>query len=281
MAKKGLGKGLDALFFDNTAEVSSAERMDIKLSLIEPNKGQPRKDFDEEAIINLSESIKEHGLLQPILVRPLENGNYKIIAGERRWRACRMAGIDTVPVIIKEISDKEVMEIALIENLQRENLNPVEEAIGYKELMESYDLTQDEVAKSVNKSRSAVANTLRLLSLPDEILSMLKAGELSSGHARALITAQSEQKQLEIAKLAVKKGLSVREVEKLCKEQKEKAEKGNTKKTLRDSFYDEIEIALKDELQRKVKVSANKKGQGTLEITFYSKEDLQELMKKF
>lgn len=278
MAKKGLGKGLDALFLDNTAEVSSAERLEVKLSLIEPNKGQPRKDFDEEAIINLSDSIREHGLLQPILVKPLENGNYRIIAGERRYRACRMAGLDTIPVIIKEISDKEVMELALIENLQRENLNPVEEALGYKELMESYDLTQDEVSKSVNKSRSAVANMLRLLNLPDEIIKMLKDSKLTAGHARAIVAVEDEKRQLEIARLAVKKELSVREVEKLCREQKDKEQ---IKKPLRDSFYDEVELSLKDELKRKVKVSANKKGQGTVSITFYSKEDLQELMKNF
>lgn len=278
MAKKGLGKGLDALFLDNTAEVSSAERLEVKLSLIEPNKGQPRKDFDEEAIVNLSDSIREHGLLQPILVKPLENGNYRIIAGERRFRACRMAGLDTIPVIIKEISDKEVMELALIENLQRENLNPVEEALGYKELMESYDLTQDDVAKSVNKSRSAVANMLRLLNLPDEIIKMLKESKLNAGHARAIVAVEDEKRQLEIARLAVKKELSVREVEKLCREQKDNEQK---KKPLRDSFYDEVELSLKDELKRKVKVSANKKGQGTVQITFYSKEDLQELMKNF
>lgn len=216
MAKKsGLGKGLDALFFDNDSEEKQDGTMMVRLSEIEPNKGQPRKTFDENALAELADSIREHGIIQPLLVRKLDNGGYQLVAGERRWRASRMIGLDEVPVVIKDLSDTEVMELGLIENLQREDLNPLEEAAGYKELMATYGLTQDQVAKRVGKSRSAIANSLRLLHLPDQIRPYLISGQLSMGHAKAILGLNSESAMVSAAKEAVAKGLSVREVEKL------------------------------------------------------------------
>ena len=182
----GLGKGLDAIFIENDTNDSN-NNVFLKISDIEPNRDQPRKDFNEEALRELADSIATHGVLQPLLVRPLAGGGYQLVAGERRWRASRMAGLSEVPVIIREMTDSEMTQIALIENLQREDLNSVEEALGYKSLMDAYNLTQDEVAKAVGKSRPAVANVMRLLNLPEEIQSMLKEGEISAGHARALL----------------------------------------------------------------------------------------------
>ena len=218
MAKKsGLGKGLDALFFDNdSGEKQDSGAMMVRLSEIEPNKGQPRKTFDENALAELADSIREHGIIQPLLVRKLSNGGYQLVAGERRWRASRMIGLDEVPVVVKDLSDTEVMELGLIENLQREDLNPLEEAAGYKELMATYGLTQDQVAKRVGKSRSAIANSLRLLNLPEQVRPYLMNGELTMGHAKALLGLSSEAAMVSAAKEAVAKGLSVREVEKLA-----------------------------------------------------------------
>lgn len=275
--KKGLGKGLDALFFDNSTQVLNTGSEMIKINEIEPNRNQPRKSFEDEPLQQLAQSISEHGLIQPLLVRPLKAGGYQIIAGERRWRASRMAGLTEVPVIIKDIDDAKTMALALIENLQRENLNSIEEALGYKELMDTYDMTQADVSKSVGKSRSAVANTLRLLNLPKPVINYVKQGELSSGHARSLVALEDEDKILSIAQKAVNQGLSVREVEKLTK----KSDKVSSKpakagdEAKKDNYFKELELALKDEYHRKVKVNTKTNGEGTLEISFFSKEDLQ------
>lgn len=281
MAKqRGLGKGLEALFADNnTADVQSA--VTLKLTEIEPNRGQPRKRFDEEALAQLAESIREHGVIQPLLVKPQTNGSYLLVAGERRWRAARMAGLTEVPVIIKDLSEQETMEIALIENLQREDLNPVEEALGYKELMDTFGFTQDQVAKRVGKSRSAVANAMRLIGLPKEVLPLVENGSLSAGHARAILSLEDEAQMIETAKLAVEKRLTVRELEKRSRQKKKESEQGTVKKQAfsRDSYFDEMEIALKEALHRKVKVSSEGE-KGTLQIEFYSREELRDLAER-
>lgn len=282
--KGGLGKGLDAIFIENDTENKSSVM--LKISEIEPNKNQPRTEFDEEALTDLADSIAQHGVLQPLLVRPIagEDG-YQIVAGERRWRASRMAGLTEVPAIIRELSDSEVMEIALIENLQRENLSPIEEALGYKSLIESYSFTQEEVAKTVGKSRAAVANAIRLLSLPQSILNLLSEESLTAGHARALLSLKSQDEMEKVAKKAVEDFLSVRELEKLCKDiiEKTSAEKKKIKfAKKRNPFYDEVEIALKTSLGRRVKVKEKThKNKGILEIEFYNKEDLADLAKCF
>ena len=212
--KGGLGRGLDALFNDNATDRN--DLIQVKLIDIEPNKEQPRKDFDEKALAELSDSIKEHGLLQPIIVKPLTNGTYRIIAGERRWRASRMAGLDTVPVIIKDFDEKEVMEVALIENLQREDLNPVEEAMGYRALMDTFGMTQEQVAQRVGKSRSAIANALRLLTLRPQELELLRNGKITAGHARALLAAADALTREQMAEMAAN-GASVHELERIAR----------------------------------------------------------------
>lgn len=287
MAKqKGLGKGLDALFFDNASPVSSGGVETLRISEIEPNRNQPRKVFEDEPLQQLADSIREHGLIQPLLVRPLQSGGYQIIAGERRWRASRMAGLTEIPVIIKDIDDTKTMELALIENLQRENLNPMEEALGYKELMDTYGMTQADVSKSVGKSRSAVANILRLLNLPKQVADYVKEGALTSGHARALLAFEDEERILDLAHKAVKQGLTVRELERLSKlSEKETAPEGDEKKPrqkLRDSYYTEVELSLKEMMGRKVKVQGgeSESGKGVLELTFYGKDDLKKLIEQ-
>lgn len=274
--KKGLGKGLDALFSDNTTSTDGAPTEQLKISEIQPNRNQPRKAFDDEALQQLADSIREHGVIQPILVRPLPSGGYQIVAGERRWRASRMAGLSEVPVIVREYDDNKAMEIALIENLQRENLNPIEEAQGYNELMEVYSMTQAEVSASVGKSRSSIANTLRLLNLPKEVLEMVTQGRLSSGHARALLTIENEFVLIDVAERACDNKMTVREVENFVKNST-KGDPIPTKKVRRESYFDEMEIALNTELNRKVKISGKEKG--TIEITYHSKEDLADLAK--
>ena len=274
--KGGLGKGLEALFTDNaTGDVNSATR--LRLSEIEPNKAQPRKDFDEEALASLADSIKEHGVIQPLLVRPLDNGSYQLVAGERRWRAARMAGLSEVPVIIKELSDRETMEIGLIENLQREDLNPIEEALGYQTLMDTYDFTQDEISRRVGRSRPAVAKALRLLHLPQEVIALVRKKELSSGHARAILALPDEETMIETAKKAAKGNVSVREIERLAQGKRERPQK--EKASTRDSFYDEVELALAAELGRKIaiQVKNQEKDRGTITVEFYSKEELADI----
>lgn len=271
--KGGLGRGLDSLFNANSEETLSTE---VMLSQIEPNRDQPRKDFDEQALNELAESIREHGLLQPILVRSKPSGGYEIIAGERRWRASRIAGLRTVPVVIKEMDEKEAAEVALIENLQREDLNPVEEAMGYRSLMVSYGLTQEQVAERMGKSRSAVANVLRLLDLTPNETEALKAGKLSAGHARALLGAEKgSDLRSDMLRVALS-GASVRELELMLKKKKE-AKK--TEKTA-DKFYTEVELAIKNELGRTVKITPKGKGKGTLTIEFYSKKELEDFAKR-
>ena len=280
MPKKigGLGKGLDAIFMENDSEDNNST-VKLKISEIEPNRSQPRKEFDEKALSELAESISQHGLLQPLLVRPLTLGGYQIVAGERRYRACRMAGVTEVPVIIRELSDTETMEIALIENLQREDLTPLEEAWGYKSLIDEHNFSQEEVANSVGKSRPAIANALRLLKLPESIAEFLKEDKISAGHARALLTLDSEEQMLELAKLIVEKDLSVRQTETLCKK-KPKAEKTEVAQP-KPSFYSMVELALNESLGRKIKISKNKgKDGGILQIEFYSDEELTELSNK-
>lgn len=280
MAKKlgGLGKGLNAIFIENDSEDNNGS-VTLKISEIEPNRSQPRKEFDEKALSELAESISKHGLLQPLLVRPLPLGGYQIVAGERRYRACRMAGITEVPVIIRELGDTETMEIALIENLQREDLTPIEEALGYQALIDEHGFSQEEVAQSVGKSRPAITNALRLLKLPQSILNLVSDGKISAGHARALLTLEDEKLMQELAEEIIKKDLSVRQVEKICK-QKPKPEKENTPEK-KPSFYSMVELALNESLGRKIKVSKNKGKQGgILQIEFYSDEELTELSNK-
>ena len=275
--KGGLGKGLDAIFMDNETEDGNST-VKLKISDIEPNRQQPRKEFNEEALTELADSISKHGIFQPLLVRPLPDGGYQLVAGERRWRACRMAGVSEVPVVIKELTNSQVMELALIENLQREDLSIVEEAEGYKMLMDDYSFTQDEISKSVGKSRPSITNALRILKLPKEILSLLKENKITAGHARALLSFDNEEDMRKVAEAIVTNGLSVREVEKISKIKNNKKEKRNDKR--RDSFFDEVEISLHEYLGRKVKVSSSAKNKGSITIEFYNKEDLAEIVKK-
>ncbi len=274
MARKtGLGRGLDSLFTENSTDTKDA--VELRLSEIEPNREQPRKFFDEAALTELSESIKKHGLIQPLLVRPMRKGGYQIVAGERRWRASRMAGLSKVPVVIRELDDKETMQIALIENLQREDLNPVEEAKGYKQLMDTYGFTQEQVALSVDKSRPAIANALRLLNLNTEELDLLQSGAISQGHARTLLSIEDKE-QRDIALEMAKNGCSVRELEKLSQKLKGKPQKREKKE---NKLYKEVEIALTKEVGRRIKVSGNGVS-GVITIEFFSDDDLYEMAER-
>ncbi len=278
--KKGMGRGLGNIFEDNsTDEFTSSGVTKVKLVDIEPNRDQPRKQFDEEALNELASSIAQHGVLQPLLVRPLNDGTYQLVAGERRWRASRIAGLTEVPVIIRELTDAEVAEIALVENLQRENLNPMETARGFKELADKYGYTQEQISEIIGCSRSAVANALRLLALPEEIQDMLLENKLSAGHARAILTATDDDYRVELARLVVKEGLSVRETERLARKSSTDSAKGKRAKK-RNPYYDEVELALSDVLKRKVKVTKSSK-KGTLEIEFFDDADLKKLLKLF
>ncbi len=275
MAKKGgLGRGFESLFAENSADTNSAVK--VRISEIEPNRNQPRKEFDEQALQELSDSISRHGLLQPLLVRSLPSGGYQLVAGERRWRASRMAGLDEVPVIIREMTDGEAMELAMIENLQREDLNPIEEAAGYKYLMDTYGLTQEQVAETCTKSRSAVANAVRLLALPNDILELIKIGELTAGHGRAILAITDDTLREQAVQLA-QQGASVRELEKFAQRQKSAA-KPRTEK--QDTFLRETELALKETIGRKVKITGGKNNRGTITIEYFSKEDLAQLAEK-
>lgn len=279
--KSGLGRGVGAIFTDNSVDEYSVASGSVKVKLIdiEPNRDQPRKVFDEKALSELADSIAQHGVLQPLLVRPMMDGGYQLVAGERRWRASRMAGLTEVPVVIKELTDSQVAEIALVENLQRENLNPLEEARGYKELSERYGYTQEEVATIVGKSRSAIANALRLLGLADGVLELINTGELSAGHAKAILYSEDKDYQLELAKLVVKEGLSVRETERLARKSVGTPSTGKRAKK-RNPYYDEIELALSEVLSRKVKVTKSSK-KGSIEIEFFDDDDLKKLIKIF
>lgn len=279
MAKKqsGLGKGLSALMLENSVD-NMTETNTLSINEIIPNKDQPRKTFDEGALQELADSIIQHGVLQPLLVRPLPTGGYQLVAGERRWRASRIAGLKEVPVVIKELSDVETMEIAIIENLQREDLNPIEEAEGLQALIDRCGFTQEDVAVSVGKSRPAIANSLRLLKLPKDVRDMTRNGDISAGHARALLAFDNEAMIYEIADNIIRNNLTVRDVERLAK-MTEKTVKTRAGSKRRDSFYDEVELSLTEVLGRKVKVY-NGRGKGTLEIEFYSVDDLKEIANK-
>lgn len=277
MAKKGLGSGLDTLFMDNTNDIQVKKT--LRTSEIEPNRDQPRKVFSDEAIAALADSIREYGVLQPILVRPLGTGMYQIVAGERRWRAARMLGLDEVPVNIKELSDLEAMQIAIVENLQRENLNPLEEASGYSELIEKFGMTQEKVAKLVGRSRSAVANAVRLLTLPESVQKMVESGDLSAGHARALLAFDNEELLISTAQKAAGGGLTVRQVEKIAQKSTEETPEKPASDTKIDNYFKEMEISLNETLGRKVKVDYGK-NKGALILEFYDKDDLAELASK-
>lgn len=279
MAKKGgLGKGVDALFFDNAVEENAVT---LPIDEIEPNRDQPRKIFDETALAELADSIRAHGVLQPLLVRPSADGSYRLVAGERRYRAARMAGLTEVPVTVREMTDEEESVFALIENLQREDLNAIEEAEGLKQLIESYGLTQEQAASRVGKSRTAVTNALRLLNLPQTVSDLVKNGKISMGHARALLSVEDETELTRIADLIVQSGISVRETERLCKQAGKEKKSPERRKKTRDKFYDEVELALSETLGRSVKVFVGKGGRGSLEIEFFGTEDLKKLAQDF
>ena len=275
--QKGLGKGLGALLGDfNEVQTEKSPYQLLPIYKVEPNKDQPRQDFDEEELQALADSIAEHGVIQPLTVRELSSGYYQIIAGERRWRAARLANLREIPAVIIEADDRKVMELALIENLQRQDLNPVEEALGYQSLMADYGLTQEETAKRVGKSRPAVANALRLLNLCPEVLQLVREGKLSSGHARAILSLKTEKKQQEVAQKVCALDLSVRQTELLCKNiEKEPA------KTPAPSFavdyVAECEKSLSKQLGRGVKI-VNGKRKGKFELEFYGQDDLQVLL---
>ena len=287
------GRGLDAVIGggrpDRTTkdsgkktgdEVSSTGEVILKINQIEPNKEQPRKNFDQEKLEELADSIQEHGLVQPIVVTR-QDGYYQIIAGERRWRAAKMAGLKEVPVVIKEYTPQEMLEVALIENLQRQDLNPVEEAKGYQYLIDEHGLKQEEVAKKVSKNRSTITNSLRLLKLDDRILDMLVDGELSGGHARALLAIEDKDRQLEIANRIITEGLSVREIEKLSKVQTKKPPKKNTQKnTKHDAIYEEWEEKLSRAVGTRVRITRKDEKQGKIEIDYYSIEEFEKIAKK-
>ena len=289
--KKTMGKGIGALFdIDDDAEnfdvfkdfneeYSEGDIKNIKIRDIEPNKKQPRKNFDKEKLEILSESIKNHGLVQPILVRKNSAGTYMIIAGERRWRAAKMAGIKEIPCIVKDFDEAEIMEIALIENLQRENLNPMEEAEGYKSLMDAFDLTQEEVAERVGKSRSAVANSLRLNNLCDAVKKMVIDGKLSQGHARAILSVSEPDKQTEIANMVIEKGFNVRQIEKYVSELGKTKSKKAPKKVsgMMKKYFDEVETSLGSRFGTKVKITEGA-SKGKIEIEYYSREDLERIL---
>lgn len=275
--KGGLGRGYDSLFDENAVDSTGA--VTININDIEPNRGQPRKDFDETALAELADSISQHGLIQPIVVKPTIDGTYSIIAGERRWRACRMAGVTQVPVIIKVADEQSLMEMALIENLQREDLNAVEEALGYRSLIEGYGLTQDEVAKRMGKSRSAVTNALRLLNLNEAELEALRRGTISAGHARALLSCEDGEIRGKML-IAAAKGASVRELEKMAAAAKKAKPAKIAEKRQKPTFYSEVELSLKNELHRKVNITSNGKGKGTITVEFFSDDELSDFARR-
>ncbi len=275
--QKGLGKGLGALLGDFSDEVQSDSPYQmLPLHKIEPNPGQPRQDFDEGDLNDLAESIRIHGVIQPLTVRKMENGYYQIIAGERRWRASRMANLRDVPAVVIEADDKKAMELALIENLQRADLNPVEEALGYQKLMEEYSMTQEEAAERVGKSRPAVANALRLLALPEDVMTMVRSGKLSAGHARAVLSVKDKKKQLAAAQKISALGLSVRQAELLCKNMGKEPPKEKEPAFTVD-YVAECEKSLSKHLGRGVKIVSGKR-KGRFELEFYGQDDLQHLL---
>ncbi len=285
MAARGLGKGLDALIPNAVGESTKAKKSSqkeaieekadtlVKITMVEPNREQPRKNFDEDALLELSESIKQFGLLQPILVQDRKD-HYEIIAGERRWRAAKLAGLKEVPVIIKNLTEQEIVEISLIENIQRENLNPIEEAQAFKRLLTEFNLKQDEVAERVSKSRTAVTNSMRLLKLCDDVQRMVIDEMLSTGHARALLSIEDPKQQYTIAQKIFDEKLSVRDVEKLVKNLNKPAKSKKITEKNMEVFYQDIEEKLKQVLSTKVSITSKENGAGKIEIEFYNNEDL-------
>ncbi len=295
-SKKGLGKGLDSLIpmgseIENiTKPVKKAKNepktnengvIELKVNQIEPNREQPRKNFDEDALQELADSIKKHGIIQPLVVQK-KGEYYEIIAGERRWRAAKIAGLKHIPVVIKDYSEQEMVEIALIENIQRQDLNPIEEAMAFKQLMQEYDLKQDELAERVSKSRTAVTNSMRLLKLPQKIMEMVINNELSSGHARTLLSIEDEDLQIKVAELVILKQMSVRETENYVKKlQNNKNKSKDTKNTDNDFVYRDIENKIKEIVGTKVKVNHKNNGKGKIEIEFYSDDELERIYDLF
>ncbi len=276
--KRGLGRGLDALY-DNTeaAEAEQKDLIELRISMIEPNHNQPRKDFDEDALITLSNSIAEHGIIQPIIVSPSENGFYKIIAGERRWRAAKMAGLREIPAIVRTYEKQKAAEVAMLENLQREDLNPIEEAEGYKNLMENFGLTQESLSRSLGKSRSAIANSVRILSLPQNIIDMVRNGLISEGHARTLLSIEDDAEKQRLAEEIINGKLSVRDTEKIAGEKKT-AKKIAEKKEISPEIK-EMEKRLSDNFGSKVKIITGRK-KGKIEIEYYGNDDFTRIMEK-
>ena len=285
----GLGKGLDSMIPPKATQravkedkntISKTGETILKINEVEPNKKQPRKFFNEEALQELSDSIKQHGIVQPLVVAKKDD-YFEIIAGERRWRAAKLAGLKEVPVVIKDYSPQEIMEVALIENIQREDLNPVEEAKAYQNLIKEYNLKQEEVAERVSKSRSAITNSLRLLKLSDDVLTLLMEEEISSGHARALLGLEDSEKQLEIAEKIAKDHLSVREVEKLVKNINQPAKKTKKKELSNDFLYHDMEEKVKLKTGTKVRINRKSENKGKIEIEYYSQDDLEKILGYF
>lgn len=276
--KKGLGKGLGALLTDENPSIDSDVITEIKLIDIEPNREQPRKVFDDEALAELADSIKQNGVITPILVHEVPNGYYSIIAGERRWRASKLAGLKTIPAIIKKLDDQKLYEISLIENLQRQDLNPIEEAMGYKKLIEDYSLTQEDVALKVSKSRSAVTNALRILKLQKEALKALEEGKISVGHAKVLLSVEQGDEQIKLCRLIIEKTLSVRELEAEIKKLQKAPKKENKTDLNIKLAFEKIEKDISNILGTKVKIS-DKNNKGKIQIDYYSAEDLERILK--
>lgn len=280
MARKTEGS-FSELFMDNLGESEGVET--LRLTDIEPNKNQPRKTFDADALKALADSISEHGVLQPLIVRSMPSGNYRIVAGERRWRAAKMAGLSEIPVIIRDdVTDEQAAQIALIENLQRENLNPIEEALGYKELIDQYGMTQEKLAKAVGKARSSITNSLGLLTLPTAVQDLLKDGDLSAGHCKALKKIKDEALMIEVAHRAANGELSVRQVEAITKRETERLDDENKSQNIKQrlSYYTEIEASLSEILGTKVRIFEGKRG-NLLQISFSDKEHLEDILKHF
>jgi ParB family chromosome partitioning protein len=291
--KKGLGSGLSSLFVDNTLDIAIDNRdiSVLRITHIEPNKSQPRRDFNKEALGELADSISKHGIIQPIVVRSLPNGYYRIIAGERRWRAAKMAGLDEVPVVIKNVDDLTAAEMTMVENLQREDLNPIEEAMGYKYLAETHNMTQEEISRQVAKSRSVVANALRLLSLPEEILKYIETNEISAGHARALLAIDDPDEQIFVADRIIKNGLSVRDTEKIVKARKTSSleeamasspQGGDNDKNLELMYFKNLQSKASEIFGKKIMINKAKKTgaqNGKLEIEYKNNDELESIIK--
>ncbi len=277
MQKKGLGKGLDALFNDISAAPGETV-VDLKLIEVEPNRQQPRTDFDEDKLSDLADSIREHGVIQPIIVHKLDTGFYQIIAGERRWRASKLAGKKTIPAIIRTIDNQRVYELALIENLQRQDLNPIEEALGYKKLMDEFSLTQEQISKKLSKSRSSVANSLRLLNLPKDVIGLISSKQLSFGHAKVLLSCESPKRQSELARMVVEQGISVRELETIAKTSPKKRKPKQQEDVNVKVALMALEKQLAGNFGTKVKI-INGKAKGKIEIEYYGPSDLERIVK--